>query len=310
MNRFNSLSRLLNSLKDAHYDGDKVHLDVFVDYPPTHTVAAKRKLAKKLRDRVQVIRVLENFEWPHGTKMIHVRIRNAGLIGGWLESWWPNDDRQVGLVLEDDLSVSKFYYRWIKKAVKKYLWDPSNFDPHAYGISLQRQHLVPYKGHTHKVSVPGNCPYKYMLVGSWGQLFFPKAFKQFRIWFEKNFKDPHFHPVVNNMVTTDWYKALKDTTKPWTMYIIRWAAEAGFYTMYTNFPGKQSLCTNYREPGLHYHGRAEGPDTQLITHWDPRQHECFPNKNDIPIYDYSFKKLGSANDIFGRYTFIDDIKGR
>ena len=90
---------------------------------------------------------------------------------------------------------SRFYYRWIKKAVKvnacvcipllnsigkaltyalcdircagwyrvkthfllflrqKYLWDPSNFDPHAYGISLQRQHLVPYKGHTHKVSV-------------------------------------------------------------------------------------------------------------------------------------------------------------
>ena len=36
---------------------------------------------------------------------------------------------------------------------QKYLWDPSNFDPHAYGISLQRQHLVPYKGRTHKVSV-------------------------------------------------------------------------------------------------------------------------------------------------------------
>ena len=88
----------------------------------TSICAAKRKLAKKLRDRVQVqvfcfwwwtrsshcgtvgssrrseylfccngsqvIRVLENFEWPHGTKMIHVRIRNAGLIGGWLESWF------------------------------------------------------------------------------------------------------------------------------------------------------------------------------------------------------------------------------
>merc|ERR1712224_682899 len=152
--------------------------------------------------------------------MIHVRIRNAGLIGGWLESWWPNNDRDVSLVLEDDLSVSKYYYRWIKKAVKKYLWDESNFDPHVYGISLQRQRLIPDKTSTVKrVGVPGNCPFKYMLVGSWGQLFFPQAFKKFRRWFEAKFKDPNFHPVVKNLITTDWYWSLKDTTKPWTMYI-------------------------------------------------------------------------------------------
>lgn len=41
--------------------------------------------------------------------------------------------------------------------------------------------------------------------------------------------------------------------------------QAGFYTMYTNFPGKQSLCTNYREPGLHYHGRVRvGREWMLI----------------------------------------------
>ncbi len=82
----------------------------------------------------------------HGTKTIHVRVRNGGLIGQWLESWWPNSDSEAAIVLEDDLSVSKYYYRWCKKAIAKYLWDPANFDPHAYGISLQRQYVIQAAG--------------------------------------------------------------------------------------------------------------------------------------------------------------------
>merc|ERR1711862_722820 len=155
-------------------------------------------------------------------------------------------------------------------------------------------------GHQHKLSVPGVCPLKYMLVGSWGQLFFPKAFKEFRLWFETVTQQDDFHPVVDNMVTTDWYWQLKDTTKPWTMYIIRWAAEKSMYTMYTNFPGKQSLCSNYREPGLHYHGKAQGADSTLIAPplaWDAAQHECFPPTNEIPIYDYSFAAVKSYKDL-------------
>merc|ERR1712216_640635 len=104
-----------------------------------------------------ILDYVEAFEWPYGRKMIHVRDKN-----------------EVALVLEDDLSVSKFYYRWIKKAVGTYLWDSKNFDPHAYGISLQRQHLVAWKGRKQRLDVPGVCPYKYMLVGTWGQLFFPR----------------------------------------------------------------------------------------------------------------------------------------
>ena len=87
---------------------------------------------------------------------------------------------------------------------------------------------------------------------------------------------------------------LWQTTKPWTMHIIRWAAENQMQNIYTNFEGKSSLCANYREPGrrlprghatvttgyidiciccsagagLHFHGKAQGADTKIITSWD------------------------------------------
>ena len=130
-------------------------------------------------------------------------MKNGGLISQWLESWWPTNNKEVGLVLEDDLSVSKFYYRWVKKAVAKYLWDSENFDPHVFGISLQRQYLVPMKSSHNKVSVSGTCPYKYQLIGSWGQLFFPQAWRSFRQWFDELPND--FHPLVDGMVTSDWF---------------------------------------------------------------------------------------------------------
>jgi hypothetical protein len=198
MDRLQSLKRLIDSLKDAYYDGDRVHIQFFVDFPKTDDSGV---LAQKLNARRLIIDHLEAWEWPcvcrvqpkwtqkltrcssgagvgmgqlrlhlaavraphvctrrvsrvaiglstrrffslprrHGTKTIHVRIRNGGLIGQWLEAWWPNSDSEAAIVLEDDLSVSKYYYRWCKKAIAKYLWDPANFDPHTYGISLQRQ---------------------------------------------------------------------------------------------------------------------------------------------------------------------------
>jgi hypothetical protein len=72
MDRLQSLKRLMDSLKNAHYDGDTVHLDVYVDYPPATDAT---KLQSKLNTRKLIIDYLETFDWPHGKKMIHVRAR-------------------------------------------------------------------------------------------------------------------------------------------------------------------------------------------------------------------------------------------
>ena len=84
MNRKESLARLIKSLLNADYSGDTVNLDIYVDYPPTHTAKYRDKLESRLRDRVQVIELVEKLVWPFGRKLVHVRVQNAGLIGGWL----------------------------------------------------------------------------------------------------------------------------------------------------------------------------------------------------------------------------------
>jgi len=45
-----------------------------------------------------------------------VQNRSAGIIGQWIDTWRPRADSDVelGLILEDDISVSPYAYRWLR----------------------------------------------------------------------------------------------------------------------------------------------------------------------------------------------------
>lgn len=49
------------------------------------------------------------------------------------ESWYPANDQQYGVLLEDDIEVSPLFYRWIWKCLDGYMKNP---DPRMVGISL------------------------------------------------------------------------------------------------------------------------------------------------------------------------------
>jgi hypothetical protein len=57
MDRLQSLKRLIDSLKDAYYDGDRVHIQFFVDFP-------KDISTEKLNARRLILDHLEAWEWP------------------------------------------------------------------------------------------------------------------------------------------------------------------------------------------------------------------------------------------------------
>ncbi len=65
--------------------------------------------------------------------------------------------------------------------------------------------------------------------------------------------------------------------------------------------------THAHDAGLHFHGKAQGADTKIITTWDASQDECFPESKDMPIYDYSFTKVGGYADLENRYTYKKKI---
>jgi hypothetical protein len=98
-----SLARLLRSLAAAHYLGDDVELSVSIDSGADGDTLA----------------LAANFTWAHGRKRVRRRVLRAGLISAVAESWYPDDDDDYGLLLEDDIEVSPLFYSWLKYGHKK-----------------------------------------------------------------------------------------------------------------------------------------------------------------------------------------------
>ena len=153
--RADSLERLLRSLTAADYGSDRVHLDISIDRPAQPQAAAAAynasvyEAAREAHGRV--VDLSSRFSWPHGTKQWRIHDSHVGLVGQWLSAWTPaaHDDSTFVLMLEDDMEVSSVYYQWLKAAICRYYFDPQQFDPHLYGISLQNQrHVV---GHNKKL---------------------------------------------------------------------------------------------------------------------------------------------------------------
>lgn len=76
------------------------------------------------------------FDWPHGKKLLHYRHKNIGVKGQWIESWWPTSDNQFVYIIEDDIVVSKYWYKIVKQDIIKYYYESN--DDSLFGISTQK----------------------------------------------------------------------------------------------------------------------------------------------------------------------------
>ena len=158
--RHASLQRLLTSLLHADYGADRVHLEISVDALAAATTSTANSSSSSSSARVSesdvlghwaVVNESSRFAWPHGSKRWFVHDSHVGLVGQWMSAWLPreSDDTTFMLVLEDDMEVSPVFYPFLKRCICSYYYDPRNFDPHLYGISLQAQtHIVGRNRHT------------------------------------------------------------------------------------------------------------------------------------------------------------------
>ena len=65
-------------------------------------------------------RVVQAFEWKHGTVSANRRVIHGGLLPAVVESWYPRSDDSYSLILEDDVEVSPLFYGWVKMSLLKY----------------------------------------------------------------------------------------------------------------------------------------------------------------------------------------------
>ncbi|THU87871.1 hypothetical protein K435DRAFT_326494 [Dendrothele bispora CBS 962.96] len=254
-----SLSRLFNSLQNAHYFGDtSISLRINLDQPAdTFTRSLVSSFAQA---------------WSHGPVFIHYRVVQAGLLPAVLESWYPSSDDEYALLLEDDVELSPLFYIWVKLSLLKYRLEPSLFGISLYqpkNVELHMDGRKPFdpmdvlpKDH------PKNAPYLSQIPCSWGAVYFPKHWKEFHDFMMLRLSElsqsstsashpqqeaqsvtpaPFLSlstPIVPSIRSNKW-------TKSWKKYFIELAYLRGYAMLYPNFPDYLSFSTNHHEPGVH-----------------------------------------------------------
>lgn len=236
-NRVGSLTRLLKSLTDAYYLGDEIPISFNMD--------------SKVDEAT--LRYIKSFDWPHGPKTLRRRIIQGGLIRAVSESWYPTSDNDYGLLLEDDIEVSPYYYLWIKYALLAYHYDPQVSLPELSSISLYTPRLVEvvkerpkWNGTEFFKNIHPNTPYLHQLPCSWGAVFFPKQWREFYVYMNMRFtEDAKQNPVQIPKSRTNGWQA------SWKKFLIDMMYLRGYVSLYPNFPNQASFSTNHMEPGAH-----------------------------------------------------------
>lgn len=279
-NRAYSLKRLLKALSDAYYLGDEVPLSFNMD----------SKVDK------ETLNVVESFNWPHGPKILRRRIIQGGLIRAVSESWYPVDDHDYGLLLEDDIEVSPYYYIWLKSALLNYRYNPQVSLPELSAVALYSPRLVEVVKERPKWNatdffkqIHPNTPYLHQLPCSWGALFFPKHWREFYVYMGSRYtEDAKANSVQIPKSRTNGWQA------SWKKFLIDMMYLRGYVALYPNFPNQQSFSTNHMEPGAHIsaadnvvqHNKADF-EVPLLKQdfWAMLPQGKFPPASRLPVID-------------------------
>ncbi|KAF5831096.1 hypothetical protein DUNSADRAFT_13615 [Dunaliella salina] len=279
-NRLLALQRLLLSLNHARYHE---HVDL--------------RISVEAGAPSDLLRYVETFVWVHGSKTVHVRVVRAGLIPAVVESWFPANDNCYGVLLEDDLEVSPYFYEWLMFALA--MIKKTDMHNRVFGISLYTPRVIetvnPYRTFLPDVEFPHSPAFLQQMPCSWGAMFFPDAWKKY-------IKYLHHRLIYNgsllvpNSRTNGWVGS-------WKKYFVELAWAEALFMLYPNFKNQTSFSTNYVEQGAHVvlgdklHTRSMYTVPLHTTDtWLKNQDFSFP----LPLLDVLgnlYKAEKSANDL-------------
>ncbi len=217
-NRTTSLSRLLSSLCNAHYDGDEVPLFISID--------------KSNTDKVE--KFAEDFQWTFGEKTVVKHDTNIGLRRHILEQGRLLKKFDAIVVLEDDVIVSPDFWNYTKQTVEKYhnCNDIAGISLYSYAVNYHERHpFIPLHD--------GNDVFFMNCAMSWGQIWMRNQWHAFMAWYEKNTNTPFGNHLPNSI--SSW------SEKSWLKYHMRYCIEENKYFVFPYV----SYSTNYSDVGTH-----------------------------------------------------------
>ncbi|KAL4227401.1 hypothetical protein ACF0H5_012844 [Mactra antiquata] len=275
--RAQSLMRLLRSLNDAYYYNDKVTLTVWLDRDVNDTFDQ------------HTFETVTNFTFLHGNYIINIHNHHVGLRGQWLNSYNPVNwkENEIVVFFEDDVSVSRYFYRYLKLVHSKYA---NRTEINGYSLQGGRKKLK--KGLRGMIEVPYDQPvFKNAFLAPWG--FSPKMenWKKFLEWYDKAHRNESFHPLIPDHQSSVLYKIHRKrntTDQMWTLWHMYYSLQNKEFTLICNYPDHRGFATHWSEDGVHFQNRKGSQMTPLFMEWHINQ-ALLP---DDPIeIDYAGKRI-------------------
>jgi len=165
-----SLMKLLHSLDNMELDGDKAALEIWIDVNSEGQTDYDTEKAAR------------SFQWKRGSTRVHVQSTNAGIMGQWIDTWRPRpESREIGLILEDDISVSGMAYRWLK-AVHKQMANRTDFVGATLTPVTSGQMSILSSSPKGPLAAPKHDTiFMYKCFGAWGFSPTPEHWRRFQV---------------------------------------------------------------------------------------------------------------------------------
>jgi hypothetical protein len=271
INRSQSLKETMDAIMEVDFMGDNVSVEVWLDRGRNNNVHFNTlKVAKQYLD------IYRKFHYH-----VHIQKYHVGVQGQWMNVWRPrHNTAEVGLILEDDVTVSVHFWRWLKAAHRQY-------DRHAYisGYSLSHPKISHHKGIGLDLS-RFTVNYAYKVICTTGFSPHVSSWRLYQDWFYLMEQDPTFVPNVPDILPSQWFLSEKSKGKErnlWDMWHIYFTHHHKQFTVMLNTLSSGLLAVNRHEAGLHDSDNAVGPREKLCTQWS-KSFIDFPS--DLPFIDY------------------------
>lgn len=206
---------------------------------------------------------------------VHIQPVHAGIYGQWIDSWRPRpNSKEIALIVEDDLTLSPWFYLWLKAAYARY-----HRDPNVMGFSLRGNSIVSGSNTGNWLQLSANhTAFMYKLMGTHGFAPLPGFWRKFQDWYHVNIKNSSFHPYVPDIVLTTWYKQFEEKgteDSMWEMWVTHFGWINQKFTVYPSLggfnQGRGELIVHRAEKGLHSSGErfSDRYINLLLQKWHP-----------------------------------------
>ena len=178
---------LLNQLEESNYRGWNTPIPLYVHLDGGALL--------------EVITIVNEFEWTHGVKRLNDRKDNVGLREMWFSSIGSASkmagENTLMLVFEDDMSVSLDYFQWLLAVVDAYGRNPRCRDANLMGFSLSpirmEESRKPFtRWNASAVIQDGRNAYLSTVPGSWGAAYWSDKWNEFTEFVDVRVKPPYY----------------------------------------------------------------------------------------------------------------------